>query len=175
MYRLDGKEVEERDKDALALVRSRKIGFVFQGYNLLPRMSAIENVELPMMYDAVPGKRTGRRGAGSTGILGILDREDHIPSQLSGGQQQRVAIARAVVNSPSLILADEPTGNLDTVASDDIMGIFRRLNDEAGDHDRGRDTRAGYRAVRQADSPVPGRTDRVRRGCARSERRRRGR
>jgi len=132
IYRLDGKDVAEMDKDALALVRSRKIGFVFQMYNLLPRMSAIENVELPMVYDAVPGADRRRRGREALGSVGILDREHHNPSQLSGGQQQRVAIARSIVNSPSLLLADEPTGNLDTAASDDIMGIFQRLNDERG-------------------------------------------
>ncbi len=132
IYRLDGKNVAEMDKDVLALVRSRKIGFVFQMYNLLPRMSAIENVELPMVYDAVPGADRRRRGREALGSVGILDREHHNPSQLSGGQQQRVAIARSIVNSPSLLLADEPTGNLDTAASDDIMGIFQRLNDERG-------------------------------------------
>lgn len=132
IYRLDGKDVAEMDKDALALVRSRKIGFVFQMYNLLPRMSAIENVELPMVYDAVPGADRRRRGREALGSVGILDREHHNPSQLSGGQQQRVAIARSIVNSPSLLLADEPTGNLDTAASDEIMGIFQRLNDERG-------------------------------------------
>ena len=132
IYRLDGKNVAEMGKDALALVRSRKIGFVFQMYNLLPRMSAIENVELPMVYDAVPGADRRRRGREALGSVGILDREHHNPSQLSGGQQQRVAIARSIVNSPSLLLADEPTGNLDTAASDEIMGIFQRLNDERG-------------------------------------------
>jgi putative ABC transport system ATP-binding protein len=132
IYRLDGKNVAEMSKDALAQVRSRKIGFVFQMFNLLPRMSAIENVELPMVYDAVPGTERRRRGREALGAVGILDREDHNPSQLSGGQQQRVAIARSIVNSPSLLLADEPTGNLDTAASDDILGIFQRLNDERG-------------------------------------------
>jgi putative ABC transport system ATP-binding protein len=132
IYRLDGKNVAEMDKDALALVRSRKIGFVFQMYNLLPRMTAIENVELPMVYDAVPGADRRRRGREALGAVGILEREHHNPSQLSGGQQQRVAIARSIVNSPSLLLADEPTGNLDTAASDEIMGIFQRLNDERG-------------------------------------------
>jgi putative ABC transport system ATP-binding protein len=132
LYRLDGKNVAEMSKDALAQVRSRKIGFVFQMFNLLPRMTAIENVELPMVYDAVSGADRRRRGREALDSVGILDREDHNPSQLSGGQQQRVAIARSIVNTPSLLLADEPTGNLDTAASDDIMGIFQRLNDERG-------------------------------------------
>ncbi|MGW8284094.1 MAG: ABC transporter ATP-binding protein [Candidatus Deferrimicrobiaceae bacterium] len=132
MYRLDGHEVEARGRDALAMIRSRKIGFVFQGFNLLPRMTALENVELPMIYDSVSSGKRRERAREALATLGILDREGHLPTQMSGGQQQRVAIARAIVNSPSLILADEPTGNLDTVTSEEIMGVFVELNEKQG-------------------------------------------
>lgn len=131
-YRLDGREVEGLGRDALAEIRSRKIGFVFQGFNLLPRMTALENVELPMIYEAVPAGVRRERAREALASLGILDREHHLPTQLSGGQQQRVAIARAIVNSPSLLLADEPTGNLDTSTSGEIMGVFLSLNEERG-------------------------------------------
>ena len=132
VYRFDGQEVEGLGRDALAAIRSRKIGFVFQGFNLLPRMTALENVELPMIYDTVPSDVREKRAREALSALGILDREHHLPSQMSGGQQQRVAIARAIVNSPSLVLADEPTGNLDTVTSEEIMEVFLRLNRELG-------------------------------------------
>jgi putative ABC transport system ATP-binding protein len=131
-YRLDGREVELLGRDALAEIRARKIGFVFQGFNLLPRMTALENVELPMIYEAVPSGRRRERAREALAALGILDREHHLPTQMSGGQQQRVAIARAIVNSPSLLLADEPTGNLDTATSEEIMGVFLALNEERG-------------------------------------------
>ena len=131
-YRFDGREVEALERDALAVIRSRRIGFVFQGFNLLPRMTALENVELPMIYDTVPAGERRKRAREAMAALGILDREDHLPTQMSGGQQQRVAIARAIVNSPSLLLADEPTGNLDTATSDEIMGVFVELNEERG-------------------------------------------
>ena len=131
-YRIDGQEVGGLGRDALAAIRSKKIGFVFQGFNLLPRMTALENVELPMIYDTVPSGVREERAREALAALGILDREHHLPSQMSGGQQQRVAIARAIVNSPSLVLADEPTGNLDTATSEEIMEVFLRLNGERG-------------------------------------------
>ena len=132
VYRFDGEEVEALGRDALAAIRSRKIGFVFQGFNLLPRMTALENVELPMIYDTVPSGERRTRAREALAALGILDREHHLPTQMSGGQQQRVAIARAIVNSPSLLLADEPTGNLDTATSEEIMGVVLALNEERG-------------------------------------------
>ena len=132
VYRLDGEKVDTLGRDALAAIRSRKIGFVFQGFNLLPRMTALENVELPMLYDSLPAEKRMERARSALDSLGILDRERHLPTQMSGGQQQRVAIARAIVNSPSLLLADEPTGNLDTTTSAEILSVFRGLNEERG-------------------------------------------
>jgi len=132
VYRLDGETVDTLGRDALAAIRSRKIGFVFQGFNLLPRMTALENVELPMLYDSLPGEKRIERARSALSSLGILDRAHHLPTQLSGGEQQRVAIARAIVNSPSLLLADEPTGNLDTATSAEILSVFRGLNEERG-------------------------------------------
>ena len=130
-YRLDGIDVATLDGDALAAVRNRRIGFVFQGFNLLNRTTALENVELPMLYmhPALPGREMHARAVRALEQVGLGDRLDHVPSQLSGGQQQRVAIARALVLQPSLLLADEPTGNLDTRTSIDIMGVFQQLND----------------------------------------------
>lgn len=132
VYRLDGETVDTLGRDALAAIRSRKIGFVFQGFNLLPRMTALENVELPMLYDSLPAAKRIERARSALAALGILDREGHLPAQMSGGQQQRVAIARAIVNSPSLLLADEPTGNLDSATSAEILSVFRGLNEERG-------------------------------------------
>ena len=131
-YRLDGNEVGDLSRDGRAILRRSRIGFVFQGFNLLPRLSARENVELPMIYDGTPAPVRRERADAALASVGLAERAHHLPSQLSGGQQQRVAIARAIVNTPALILADEPTGNLDSSTSEEIMGIFQRLNDERG-------------------------------------------
>jgi len=129
-YFLDGEDVSRLSRDALAGIRGRSIGFVFQGFNLLARTSAIENVELPMLYQGVAAKERRRRAMDSLEKVGLGQRLDHTPAQLSGGQQQRVAIARALVNRPKLLLADEPTGALDSKTSVEVMAIFQRLNDE---------------------------------------------
>ncbi|HEV8345755.1 MAG TPA: ABC transporter ATP-binding protein [Vicinamibacterales bacterium] len=133
-YWLDGQDVSRMSKDALAAVRNKKIGFVFQGFNLLARTSALDNVELPLLYGG-GGMKTAERHRRAMEVLnavGLGNRADHHPNQLSGGQQQRVAIARALINNPSILLADEPTGNLDTKTSIEVMGIFQRLNQERG-------------------------------------------
>lgn len=133
-YVLDGQDVSKMSKDALAEVRNRKIGFVFQGFNLLSRTSALDNVELPLLYGGTKLKTSERhkRAVAMLTTVGLGQRTDHHPNQLSGGQQQRVAIARALVTNPSILLADEPTGNLDTKTSIEVMGIFQRLNREHG-------------------------------------------
>lgn len=127
-YWLQGENVRGLSKRDLAEVRNRKIGFVFQGFNLLARTSALENVELPLIYGKVPNATRRERSLAALSLVGLADRAGHTGNQLSGGQQQRVAIARALVNEPAIILADEPTGNLDSVTSVEIMSIFQRLN-----------------------------------------------
>ncbi len=133
-YFLDGQDVSRMSKDALAAVRNKKIGFVFQGFNLLSRTSALDNVELPLLYGGSTMKTSERhkRALEVLNTVGLGNRADHHPNQLSGGQQQRVAIARALINTPSILLADEPTGNLDTKTSIEVMGIFQHLNVERG-------------------------------------------
>jgi putative ABC transport system ATP-binding protein len=131
-YLLDGIDVSGLSRDALADIRNRKIGFIFQGFNLLSRTSAIENVELPMLYShrRLKSAQLREKGLAALQIVGLADRAGHYPNQLSGGQQQRVAIARALCNEPSLLLADEPTGNLDSQTSIEIMGVFQKLNEQ---------------------------------------------
>ncbi|MCP4115585.1 MAG: ABC transporter ATP-binding protein [Desulfobacteraceae bacterium] len=128
-YLLEGVNVSRMDRDQLAHVRNRRIGFVFQGFNLLPRTSALENVELPLLYSPLgPGRESRQRAVEALTIVGLAQRVEHEPSQLSGGQQQRVAIARALVNDPAIILADEPTGNLDSATTLEVISLFKRLN-----------------------------------------------
>jgi putative ABC transport system ATP-binding protein len=128
-YLLEGLDVSGHDKRALALIRNQKIGFVFQGFNLLARTTALENVELPTLYTRLESAERERRAADALALVGLTDRAQHFPSQMSGGQQQRVAVARALVNRPSILLADEPTGNLDSRTSVEILEIFQDLND----------------------------------------------
>jgi putative ABC transport system ATP-binding protein len=131
-YILDGQDVSEMSKDERADIRCQKLGFVFQGFNLLSRTSALENVELPMLYAGVEASQRKQRAMDALAAVGLIGREQNHPNQLSGGQQQRVAVARALVNDPALILADEPTGNLDSRTSVEVMEIFQRLNRERG-------------------------------------------
>ena len=128
-YILDGEEVSKVPPDRLAFIRNKKFGFVFQSFNLLARTTAVENVELPLLYwNRMPGKERSSRALASLTRVGLADRVEHHPSQLSGGQQQRVAIARALVNEPQILLADEPTGNLDSKSEREVMGIFHELH-----------------------------------------------
>jgi len=131
-YVLDGIDVSQRSNDARAIVRNRLIGFIFQGFNLLPRTTALENVELPLIYRGISGKIRRKRAEEVLASVGLADRMHHTPNQLSGGQQQRVAIARALVTEPPLLLADEPTGNLDTRTSLEVLELLQRLNEDAG-------------------------------------------
>ncbi|WP_312701481.1 ABC transporter ATP-binding protein [Sedimentibacter sp.] len=129
-YLLDGIEISKQEQDELSLIRNKKIGFVFQAFNLIPRTNILRNVELPMIYAKVKSSKRKQRSLELLERVGLGDRIHHVPNELSGGQKQRVAIARALANNPPIILADEPTGNLDTQSSEDIMTIFRELNDE---------------------------------------------
>ncbi|ACB76921.1 ABC transporter ATP-binding protein [Opitutus terrae] len=131
-YRLDGVDVSQLDRNELADLRNEKLGFIFQGFNLLARTTALENVELPMLYGRRhhSSRELRERAMSALSVVGLADRADHFPSQLSGGQQQRVAIARALVNEPQVLLADEPTGNLDSKTSVEVMGVFQKLNDD---------------------------------------------
>jgi len=128
-YILDGEEISTLDKNRLARIRNRKIGFVFQSFNLLSRTTALENTELPLVYSDIPSKKAREMAMNALALVGLKDRELHKTNQISGGEMQRVAIARALVNNPTLILADEPTGNLDTKTGDEIMEIFKSLNE----------------------------------------------
>ena len=129
-YLLDGVDVRDMDEDEQSDLRNRKIGFVFQAFNLVPRTSALANVELPLSYAGLPRAERRARATAALQAVGMGARMDHLPSELSGGQQQRVAVARAIVTNPSLVLADEPTGNLDSRSTADVLDIFARLNDE---------------------------------------------
>ena len=129
-YMLDGIDVSTLADRELAEVRNQKIGFVFQSFNLLPRTTALQNVELPLIYAGLKGRERRRRALAALDAVGLSDRVEHVPSELSGGQQQRVAVARAITTDPALILADEPTGNLDTVSTGEVLALFGRLNTE---------------------------------------------
>lgn len=129
-YLLSGEQVSEMDDDDLATIRNRRIGFVFQTFNLLPRLSALENVALPLVYAGLNKQERHQRAREVLGLVGLSDRVDHTPNELSGGQRQRVAVARALVNDPTIILADEPTGNLDSKTSNEIMDMFEKLHNE---------------------------------------------
>jgi putative ABC transport system ATP-binding protein len=132
VYEFDGKDTSRLSRAELAHLRNRKLGFVFQGFNLLKRQSALDNVELPLLYAGVSARERHCRGQEMLRIVGLADRANHLPNQLSGGQQQRVAIARALINDPAVVLADEPTGNLDSRTAKEVMEVFQRINRERG-------------------------------------------
>ncbi len=155
-YLLEGVDVASLDKRALAAIRNLKLGFVFQGFNLLPRTTALENTELPTLYSPIDKQERHRRAREALELVGLADRARHFPSQLSGGQQQRVAIARALVNRPSVLLADEPTGNLDSRTSVEIMEVLQSSQRARAD-DRARHPRARHRAVRETSGRLSGR------------------
>lgn len=157
-YLFEGQPIEDFDDEALSALRNRRLGFVFQQFHLLPRYNAFENVELPLIYARIPKSKRGPLVDAALQRVGLADRADHLPTQLSGGQQQRVAIARALVNNPALILADEPTGALDSTTSQDILRMFRELNEQGVTicmvtHD-GEVARAAKRLVRMKDAKV---------------------
>jgi putative ABC transport system ATP-binding protein len=129
-YNLNNRDVSDLTDNELAYIRNKELGFVFQSFNLIPRMTLLENVELPMVYAGIPGRERREKALSALEKVGLQDRIKHMPNEISGGQKQRAAIARAIVNNPSVIMADEPTGNLDTKSSEDIMKIFQRLNNE---------------------------------------------
>lgn len=131
-YYLEGIDIKEKTDDQLSFIRNQKIGFVFQSFNLIPRTSAFKNVELPMIYGKIPARERKERSVALLESVGLGDRFEHMPNELSGGQKQRVAIARALANAPTIILADEPTGNLDSASSVEIMEIFTKLNRDSG-------------------------------------------
>jgi putative ABC transport system ATP-binding protein len=164
-YRFNGERLESFPPDQLAKLRGEEIGFVFQSFNLLPRLTALENVELPLSYRGVPRRERRERAREALGRVGLADRVSHLPSEMSGGERQRVAIARALINRPSLILADEPTGNLDTEAGNGVLALLRKLNDEGqrrGKHRRDRDARCRRRGAGRATDPHPRRPTRIR-------------
>ena len=129
-YYLDGIDISTMTQDELSAIRNQKLGFIFQSFNLLPKLSSLENVILPAMYANMPKKERYERGVEALTAVGLGDRVNHKPNELSGGQRQRVAIARSIINSPKILLADEPTGNLDTRSGEEVLGIFRELNDK---------------------------------------------
>ena len=162
-YWLNDRQVSRLDDDELAHVRNREIGFVFQTFNLLPRATALHNVELPLVYAGASSEERRERALGALKAVDLEDRATHKPNELSGGQRQRVAIARALVTDPSIILADEPTGNLDSKTSAEIMSVFDQLQ-AIGQHDHPRDPRARHRGPCAPRGDPPGRQDRAGRG-----------